>query len=114
MERALELVENVGQDGFGVFNRKWLPGTALLPILAALRLFIEEHDLGEGPRSDLRRWHWCNVFLERYSSAVESKSRKDYTEMIGYWTKGQPEPAVFAEAQARIGAEGYTVRGSAS
>lgn len=114
MERALELVQNVGQDGFGVFNRKWLPGYGLLPILAALRVFVEKRELGEGPRSDLRRWYWCNVFLERYSSAVESKSRKDYAEMIGYWTNDQPEPVVFAEARARIGAEGYTVRGSAS
>ena len=114
MERALELVQNVGQDGFGVFNRKWLPGFALLPVLAALRVFIEQNDLGEAPRADLRRWYWCNVFLERYSSAVESKSRKDYAKMIGYWTNGQAEPAVFAEARARIGAEGYSVRGSAS
>ena len=114
MERALELVENVGPDGFGVFDPKWLPGFGLLPILAALRLFVEERDLGEGPRSDLRRWYWCNVFLERYSSAVESKSRKDYQEMTGHWTKGGPEPTVFGEARVRIGAEGYTVRPSAS
>lgn len=57
MERALELVQNVGQDGFGVFNRKWLPGFGLLPILAALRVFVEKQEIGEGPRSDLRRWY---------------------------------------------------------
>lgn len=114
IERALELVENVGPDGFGVFDPKWLPGFGLLPILAALRLYVEERGLGEGPRADLRRWYWCNVFLERYSSAVESKSRKDYQEMTGYWTKGGLEPAVFGEARVRIGAEGYTVRPSAS
>jgi hypothetical protein len=114
MERALELIEHVGPDGFGVFDKKWLPGTGLLPILAALRAEIENRDLGEGPRADLRRWYWCNVFLERYSSAVESKSRKDYTEMLGYWLKGEAEPAVFAEARARIGAKGYKVRESAS
>ena len=114
MERALELVTLVGSDGFGVFDPKWLPGFGLLPVLAALRAEIEDRKLGEEPRSDLRRWYWCNVFLERYSSAVESKSRKDYMELLGYWTEGKPEPAVFSEARARIGAEGYTVRDSAS
>lgn len=114
MERALELVELMGPDGFGVFNRKWLPGYALLPVLAALRAIVDRDNLGEGPRSDLRRWYWCNVFMERYSSAVESKSRKDYAEMMGYWQDGGPEPSIFLEAQARIGTEGYTVRGSAS
>lgn len=37
MERALELVTHVGPDGFGVFNRKWLPGFGFIPVLAALR-----------------------------------------------------------------------------
>lgn len=114
MERGLELVENVGPDGFGVFNRKWLPGFALLPVLSALRAVIDSRNLGEGPRSDLRQWYWCNVFMERYSSAVESKSRKDYSEMLRYWSDGKLEPSVFSEASARIGTNGYTVRGSAS
>lgn len=114
MERALELVTLVAEDGFGVFNPKWLPGLGLLPVLAALRAEIEDRKLGEGPRSDLRRWYWCNVFLERYSSAVESKSRKDYVELMGHWIDSKGEPAVFSEARARIGAEGYTVRDSAT
>jgi hypothetical protein len=114
IERSLELIELVAEDGFGVFNQKWLPGFGLMPILAALRSEIDDHDLGEEQRLDLRRWYWCNVFLERYSSGVESKSRKDYVEMLKYWNEGKPEPTVFVEARARIAAEGYSVRESAS
>lgn len=114
MERALQLVTNIGADGFGVFERKWLPSSGLLPVLAALRAEIEDRKLGDEQRADLRRWYWCNVFLERYSSAVESKSRKDYVEMMAYWQKRGPAPSVFSEAQARIGAPGYRIRDSAS
>jgi len=110
----LELVTLVGPDGFGVFDAKWLPGFGLLPVLAALRAVIDDRRLGEGPRSHLRRWYWCNVFLERYSSAVESKSRKDYAELLAYWMEGKPAPSVFKEAEARIGFEGYRIRDSAS
>lgn len=112
--RALELITNVGADGFGVFDKKWLPGFGLIPILAALRAEIDGRKLGEGERADLRRWYWCNVFMERYSSAVESKSRKDYLEMTGHWFKGEPEPDVFRQAQNWIGAQGFRIRGSAS
>ena len=70
--------------------------------------------LGEQERADLRRWYWCNVFMERYSSAVESKSRKDYLEMTRHWFDGKPEPEVFREAQNWIGAPGFRIRGSAS
>jgi hypothetical protein len=113
MERALELVTHIGPDGFAVFERKWLPGFGVLPVLAALRADIEDRKLGDDPRADLRRYYWCNVFLERYSSQVETKSRRDWQEMRAHWNGG-PAPSLFIEAQARIGAEGYTVSDSAS
>jgi hypothetical protein len=114
MERALELTTLVGADGFGVFDEKWLPGFGLIPILAALRAEIEERKLGAEAREDLRRWYWCNVFLERYSSAVESKSRKDYLEMTRHWLEEGPEPDVFQEAANWIGAPGFRIKDSAS
>lgn len=114
IERALELTTLVGEDGFGVFAEKWLPGFGLIPILAALRAEIDERKLSDQERADLRRWYWCNVFLERYSSAVESKSRKDYAEMTQYWRGSGPEPDVFREAADIIGAPGFRIRDSAS
>jgi hypothetical protein len=114
IERALELISHVGPDGFGVFDKKWLPGFGLVPILAALRAQIDDRRLGEEERADLRRWYWCNVFMERYSSAVESKSRKDYLEMTRHWFEGGPEPDLFREARNWIGTPGFRVRGSAS
>lgn len=114
VERALELITHVGPDGFGVFAEKWLPGFGLIPILAALRAEIDTHGLGEQQRTELRQWYWCNVFTERYSSAVESKSRKDYLEMTRHWFDDGPKPDVFREAETWIGAAGFHVRGSAS
>ena len=47
-----------------------MPLYGQLPVLAALRKEIDERKLGDGPRSNLRQWYWCNVFMERYSSAT--------------------------------------------
>lgn len=110
VEQALKMLAQLHEDGFGVFDQKWIPGMSLLPILSALRYEIESRRLGEGPRNDLRRWYWSNVFLERYSSAVESKSRKDYSEFLAYWTKGGNVPGVFLEANASIGGEGFNLK----
>ena len=74
---------------------------------------IEEQKLGAAARASLRRWYWCSVFLERYSSAVETKARKDYTDLLALWAGGG-EPGVFAEAQARMSSPTYSIRGSAS
>jgi len=117
IEKALKLLTFVGGDGFGVFEQKWLPGFGLLPVLAALYSRIDESDITDKTlaHTELKRWYWCSVFLERYSSAVESKSRKDYQELVAHWLDHtKPEPALFAEAQSRIGADGYQVRDSLS
>jgi len=114
MERALELVENVSEDGFGVFDAKWLPGYGLIPVLAALRARIDDEKLGDTERADLRHWYWSNVFMERYSSAVESKSRKDYSEMTKHWFDGGPVPEVLTDARTVIGSPSFRIRGSAS
>jgi len=113
MDRALELVELVGHDGFGVFQKKWLPGYAVLPVLAALRAVIDDRKLGESARSDLQRWYWSSVFLERYSSAVESKSRRDFTDLVTWWTKHESEPEIVRLARA-IGSPAFSIRDSAS
>ncbi|WP_291432030.1 DUF262 domain-containing protein [Deinococcus sp.] len=113
VERALEHLESIGPDGFGVFDRQWLPGTGLIAVLAAGRQRIEEQKLVGFERASLRRWYWCSVFLERYSSAVETKARRDFTDLLAYWAGGS-EPGVFAEAQARMGTPAYSIRGSAS
>jgi hypothetical protein len=112
MERALELVTYLGDDGFGVFDPKWLPGFGLLPVFAALRAHLEDRKLGGGARNDLRRWYWCSVFLERYSSSVDTRARRDYQDLTSLWSGGNSVPEVFAQADARIGSFGYTIRQS--
>ena len=114
IDRALEIASHIGGDGFGVFEKKWLPGFGLIPVLGALRAHIEENHLGEDARRDLRWWYWCSVFLERYSSSVETKSRRDYLELTKRWAGVSTLPVVFTEADARIGSPGYSVRESAS
>lgn len=115
MNEAIEVVTNTGDDGMGVFDKKWLPGFGLLPVLAALRAYINENDLLSEARADLRRWYWCSVFLERYSSSVETKSRRDYVNMIEHWNgKNGVMIVPFDEAKSIIGADGYTIGESAS
>ncbi|MEI7822129.1 MAG: DUF262 domain-containing protein [Verrucomicrobiota bacterium] len=113
MNRALEIATAIHDDGMGVFHRDWLPNFGLLPVLAALRAVIEEKNLGESERRQVRQWYWCSVFLERFSSAVESKSRKDYSEFHRQWFSGGPRPTVFEEAR-RIASAEFSIRSATS
>lgn len=113
MNRALEIATAIHDDGMGVFHRDWLPNFGLLPVLAALRAVIEEKNLGESERRQVRQWYWCSVFLERFSSAVESKSRKDYSEFNRQWFSGGSRPTVFEEAR-RIASAEFSIRSATS
>jgi hypothetical protein len=113
MNRALEIVTALHEDGMGVFHRDWLPNFGLLPVLASLRALIEDNKLGEAERRQVRQWYWCSVFLERFSSAVESKSRKDYSEFHKHWFSGGPTPSIFDEAR-RIASAEFSIRSATS
>lgn len=113
INRALEIVTALHEDGMGVFHRKWLPNFGLLPVLAALRAEIEDKNLGEPERRQVRQWYWCSVFLERFSSAVESKSRKDYSEFHKHWFSGGPVPSIFDDAR-RIASAEFSIRSATS
>ena len=113
MNRALEIVTAIHEDGMGVFHRDWLPNFGLLPVLAALRALIEEKNLGEAARRQVRQWYWCSVFLERFSSAVESKSRKDYSDFHRHWFDGGPLPSIFEDAR-RIASAEFSIRSATS
>ena len=113
INRALEIVTAIHEDGMGVFHRDWLPNFGLLPVLAALRALIEEKNLGEAARRQVRQWYWCSVFLERFSSAVESKSRKDYSDFHRHWFEGGPAPAIFDDAR-RIASAEFSIRSATS
>lgn len=113
MNRALELVTALHDDGMGVFHRNWLPNFGLLPVLAALRAEIEDKNLGDRERRQVKQWYWSAVFLERYSSAVESKSRKDYSEFIRHWFKAEASPSIFDDAR-RIASAEFSIRSATS
>jgi hypothetical protein len=113
MNRALEIVTATHADGMGVFNRNWLPNFGLLAVLAALRTLVEDHNLGEEQRREIRHWFWCSVFLGRFSSSVESKSRKDFSDFQKYWLEDGERPTVFEEAR-RIGSNEFSIRSATS
>jgi len=113
MNRALEIVSATHSDGMGVFHRSWLPNYGLLPVLAALRAVIEDRHLGEPERRQVRQWYWSSVFLERFSSAVESKSRKDFSEFQRHWLSAGPVPSIFDDAR-RIASAEFTIRSATS
>ena len=88
-DKTLQRITSTNPDGFGVYNKKWMPYTTMISVLAAFLHFIENTKTVS--RSDairlLKKWYWGSVLLERYSGAIESTIYRDYNDMISFITE---------------------------
>jgi hypothetical protein len=78
MEKALGRMTKVTTDGFGAFDRKWLPYTTMVSTLAAILWYIEKNKVGDPGYRLMKRWYWSSVFTERYAVSVESTIMRDF------------------------------------
>ncbi len=102
MEHALERVTSTAAEGFGVFNRRWLPYKTILPVLAAITKKLKGSNADADAYAALRRWYWSSVFLGRYTGATETVAYADFLDIMRYVLGEKEEPNVFAEAQSQI------------
>lgn len=78
------------RDDCKVMLPKWVPYDTMLPPLAAVLAKAGTPKTAEAgaQREKLKRWFWCAVFSQAYESASNSKSAKDVTEIIPWFSGG--------------------------
>ncbi len=82
LDKALQKIRST--QGYGVFDKKWLPYPSMVAPLAALIDLSHEEKLDSKATKAIDRWYWGSVFDERYSSAVESTTTRDYRDIRDY------------------------------
>lgn len=102
MEKALERMTAVDQDGFGTFDRKWMPYVTMVSPLAAMLAAIDDQKLGHKAFKLMRRWYWSAVFRERYAGSVESTVYRDYQDFLNAAKKPDFEPEAIRDARLSI------------
>ncbi|CAA9235831.1 MAG: hypothetical protein AVDCRST_MAG93-1092 [uncultured Chloroflexia bacterium] len=102
MERALERVTSISPNGFGAFNRRWLPYKTILPVLAAIAEHLRDTNAGAEAYAVLRRWYWGSVFLGRYTGATETVAYADFQDIMKYLRGEKEEPDIFVTTRQQI------------
>jgi len=83
------------RDDCRVMLPKWLPYQTLLsPLSAILARGMPKTAEAGAQRQKLKRWFWCAVFGQVYESAPNSKSAKDFAEVIQWLDGGSPPETV--------------------
>ena len=91
-------------DGFGVFNQKWLPYTTTIPVLAALLAQRDSLDSSKKSHATqaIQWWYWGAVFTGRFTGPVETITQRDYSDLRKYFENKEQYPEVFQEIHSEI------------
>ncbi|MCK0179136.1 DUF262 domain-containing protein [Flavobacteriaceae bacterium S0862] len=81
IDKSLNSLKN--QREFGAITAKFLPYPSIIPCLSAIKHFVKNSDLKNKVdiHSKIKKWYWASIFLNRYSSSVESTSTKDFMDL---------------------------------
>lgn len=100
LNEGFKRLTSVQDDGFGVFNPKWLPSKTMIPLLGAL--LAKRDKLPADKRASatrvIRWWYWGATFIARYSGPTETISQRDFVALSGYMEcEDIAYPEVFSE-----------------
>lgn len=108
LEEAVDLLQHPHE--YGAVTPRFLPYHSILPAFAALRSVAKSlsGNLRLGAQKKIRYWYWASVFSNRYSSAVESTSARDYLDVTAWFDDDAAEPGLIAEFKNRV--QGLSLR----
>ncbi|MDF1547325.1 MAG: DUF262 domain-containing protein [Bacteroidales bacterium] len=97
LEKAIKTLKN--PSDFGTIQSNFVPYPSIIPVFASIKTFVESSDFKNklDIQSKIRKWYWASIFTNRYSSAVESTSAKDFQDLKEWFTDDDAEPEIIAE-----------------
>jgi hypothetical protein len=90
------------RDGFGAFDRKWVPYVTMVSPMAAMLAAIDDQNMDHRAYELIKKWYWSSVFTERYAGAVESIIHKDFSDFIRAYKESDYEPEATKDARQDI------------
>lgn len=91
LEKGLKSLKN--PRGFGAISSKFLPYPSVIPALSAIKSYVtsKDYDNKVDIHAKIRKWYWSSIFQNRYSSAVESTSTKDFMDLRKWFNDDDEE-----------------------
>lgn len=103
---------------YGAISSKFVPYPSIIPAFSAIKKYVEKADFKNKVDINIKikKWYWSSIFLNKYSSSVESTSAKDFQDLKKWF---QDDSAIlesveeFIETYRDLGLKRQTTKGSA-
>lgn len=91
IKKSIESLKN--PRDFGAIKPDFVPYPSIIPALSAIKRHVEKSDYKNKVdiNQKIRQWYWSSIFLNRYSSSVESTATKDFMD-LKKWFEDHEQP----------------------
>jgi hypothetical protein len=100
LERVIALLRHPQE--YGAIAPAYVPYASILPAFAAINTIAGEMAPNQQltAKRKVRLWYWASVFLNRYSSSVESTAARDFVAVKAWLQDEEAKPALIDEFAA--------------
>ncbi|HAQ78122.1 MAG TPA: DUF262 domain-containing protein [Hyphomonas sp.] len=97
LERVIALLRHPQE--YGAVGQAYIPYASIVPAFAAINTLVSAQPAKRqlSARRKVRLWYWASVFLNRYSSSVESTAARDFGAMREWMAHEDAKPDLIDE-----------------
>lgn len=88
---------------FGAIKPEFVPYPSIIPAFAAIKSYADNSDFKNklDIQAKIRKWYWASIFTNRYSSAVESTSTRDFQDLKKWFLDDDAEPEPISDFEGK-------------
>ena len=110
LENAIRTLQN--PRDYGAVKPAFVPYPSIIPAFASIKEYVrmEKPSNMIDVNEKIRKWYWASIFINRYSSSVETSTAKDYQSLQKWFKNDDAEPDIIDEFRRSL--EGMDLVGS--
>lgn len=102
LQNAIRTLQN--PRDYGAIKAAFVPYPSIIPAFASIKEYvrIEKPSNMIDVSEKIRKWYWSSIFINRYSSSVETSTAKDYQGLQKWFKDDNAEPDIIDEFRRSI------------
>jgi len=97
LQNAIRTLQN--PRDYGAIKAAFVPYPSIIPAFASIKEYVrmEKPSNMIDVNEKIRKWYWASIFVNRYSSSVETSTAKDYQSLQRWFKNDDAEPDMIDE-----------------
>lgn len=102
IKQGVKILQN--PRDYGAVSSKFIPYPSMIPVFSVLN-YEKNDDVYPNKKQNekkIKNWYWASIFTKNYSSAVESQTQKDWTDLKRWFNDDLNIPKVIKQVEVDV------------